>query len=127
MTITKRGILWTAAIVFVAAAVFIFATTDPEKRVLFPKCPFHALTGLQCPGCGSQRAIHALLHGQIAKAIGYNGLLVASIPVIGVIAAAEAGRKNHPKFHAAVNSPKTIAVILAVIAAWWIIRNIIGI
>ncbi len=40
------------------------------------------LTGMKCPGCGSQRAIHALLHTDIKTAFSYNALLVLSIPYV---------------------------------------------
>ena len=32
-------------------------------------CPFKALTGIDCPGCGFQRSILALIQGDIAKSI----------------------------------------------------------
>lgn len=48
-------------------------------------CPFHLLTGLWCPGCGSFRAINALLHGQFLAAVGYNLLVVFLLPVLAVL------------------------------------------
>lgn len=45
-----------------------------------PKCPFKFLTGLSCPGCGFQRALHALLHGQIHTAVSYNYWFVYAMP-----------------------------------------------
>jgi hypothetical protein len=56
---------------------------DPENGG-FLSCPFRLLTGLLCPGCGSQRAAHDLLHLRIADAFRHNGLLVASIPLLGL-------------------------------------------
>lgn len=35
---------------------------DPEYSAFIPKCPFRWFTGFDCPACGSQRAIHQLLH-----------------------------------------------------------------
>ena len=34
-----------------AACVILFAA-DPEQTAWLPRCPFHALTGLDCPACG---------------------------------------------------------------------------
>ncbi|MCB0770314.1 MAG: DUF2752 domain-containing protein [Flavobacteriales bacterium] len=56
---------------------------DPEHGG-FLSCPFRLLTGLLCPGCGSQRAVHDLLHLRLEDAFRHNGLLVASIPLLGV-------------------------------------------
>ena len=47
-----------------------------------PKCSFKLLTGLSCPGCGLQRAVHALLNGEPMKAIQYNYFLVYSGPTV---------------------------------------------
>jgi hypothetical protein len=41
-----------------------------------PPCPFHALTGLDCPGCGTGRALAALASGDIPTAVAYNALVV---------------------------------------------------
>ena len=41
-------------------------------------CAFHATTGLPCPGCGSTRAVLALLHGQPLTAFRFNPLIVGT-------------------------------------------------
>lgn len=46
-------------------------------------CPFLALTGWQCPFCGSTRAAGALLRGDLAAAWAYNQLLIVAIVVLG--------------------------------------------
>lgn len=56
---------------------------DPEKGG-FLGCPFRLLTGLLCPGCGSQRAVHDLLHFRVWEAFEHNALLVLSIPLLGL-------------------------------------------
>jgi hypothetical protein len=66
------------------AAVLLFAY-DPTCSTFFPPCPFHWLTGLNCPGCGSLRATHSLLHGHLGEAFGFNPLLVLSIPFLGAL------------------------------------------
>lgn len=44
-------------------------------------CPIKQLTGLDCPGCGATRMLRALLQGQTAEALAYNGFLVFALPV----------------------------------------------
>lgn len=58
---------------------------DPSGSSAFPPCPFHWLTGLHCPGCGSLRAAHSLLHGRVVEAFRMNPLFVLSIPVIAAL------------------------------------------
>ena len=42
-------------------------------------CPFHAITGLECPGCGMTRAMISLGQLKLGAAIGYN---LFSIPLL---------------------------------------------
>lgn len=53
---------------------------DPKMYELAPKCPFKLLTGLNCPSCGIQRFLHAMLHGRPSEAIQYNYYLAYSLP-----------------------------------------------
>ena len=45
----------------------VYSVFDPLKSSFFPSCPFKSVTGLDCPGCGSQRAIYELLHLNFKK------------------------------------------------------------
>lgn len=56
---------------------------DPEKGG-FLSCPFRLFTGMLCPGCGSQRALHDLMHLRLGQAFDHNALLVLSIPLLGL-------------------------------------------
>jgi len=62
----------------------------PLLARLAPPCPFHAWTGLPCPGCGATRAVLALSAGDPAAALAWNplatlglagGFLVAALAV----------------------------------------------
>jgi hypothetical protein len=55
---------------------------NPAGTRLFPPCPFHALTGWYCPGCGSLRAIHQLLHGNLSAAFAMNPFAVIALPFL---------------------------------------------
>jgi hypothetical protein len=70
----------------VAGAAAILYMGDPAISPIFPPCPFHWLTGLWCPGCGSARALNAILHGSVAYALDLNPLLVLSLPFLAYAA-----------------------------------------
>ncbi|MDR0704047.1 MAG: DUF2752 domain-containing protein [Planctomycetaceae bacterium] len=53
----------------------------PSEYRLIPPCPFHYLTGLYCPGCGTLRATHYLLHFNVTTAFRYQPLAVSLLPV----------------------------------------------
>jgi hypothetical protein len=48
-----------------------------------PPCPFHALTGLPCVGCGTTRAVVALARGDVLGALAFNPLSAAAIVLGG--------------------------------------------
>lgn len=48
------------------------------------RCPIHALTGFYCPGCGSTRAVRALLNGDLPLAFHNNSLLLAAPALMGL-------------------------------------------
>src|SRR4030095_10788973 len=68
-------------IVAAGAALLLYFFVEPKNGNL-PKCFFHELTGLYCPGCGVQRSFHALLNGHVLTAIDYNLLFILLLPLI---------------------------------------------
>lgn len=115
-----------AVAVLVAAALYIFYTFDPETQPLFPKCPFLLATGYECPGCGSQRAVHSLLHFNIGTALKYNAFMVLAIPYIflGIYLQYFGGKKRFPGVEKFFFGRWAAVVLLAVIIAYWILRNL---
>ncbi len=77
-----KTILLAGAVVFCALIALVFFLFDPAKVSFFPPCLFHQLTGLDCPGCGAQRALHQLLHGNIIAALRLNAMFVLSLPLL---------------------------------------------
>ena len=71
-----------AAVPLVAAGLATLYVVDPAGSSLYPSCPFHALTGLHCPGCGTLRGIHQLLGGHPIAALDLNPLTVLSLPFL---------------------------------------------
>src|SRR6266542_5319684 len=74
----QAALVW-ATLAATAIYLFIF---EPGRSGFFPVCPFRALTGFACPGCGSTRGLHSLLHGHFAAAFTLNPLLVLSVPFL---------------------------------------------
>lgn len=65
------------------AALALLFVLDPTEGGLFPPCPWRAVTGLLCPGCGVLRGTHALLHGHIGEAWRLNQLWLVVAPWLG--------------------------------------------
>ena len=66
-----------------ALMLFVF---DPSQYAFYPRCLFHSLTGLLCPGCGCLRAAHELLHFRFEAAWNLNPLLLGSLPFGALLA-----------------------------------------
>lgn len=63
--------------------LWVIYRQNPGEHPIFPPCAFLELTGFYCPGCGLTRALHYLLHGEIAASLAMNPLL---IPLAGFVA-----------------------------------------
>jgi len=110
------------AVVFVLLLYFFFDARDGT----FPACPFYLLTNLYCPGCGSQRALSALVHGDMTDSLNYNPLLILFLPLF-VVAAYYYIRNlftADKKTAYLVYSNKFVFGILILIICFWVLRNI---
>lgn len=124
----RRGALAFAAVTAAAAAVTVgVATVSPEESGHYPTCPFLALTGLYCPGCGSLRAVHALAHGDLLTAWDRNPLAVLLLPFVLVAWAAWGLRLlGVSAWHPSRIPAGWIWGLLAVVVVYWIARNVPG-
>jgi hypothetical protein len=104
----------------VAAALVVLYRFDPSQGG-FPACPFRSITGLLCPGCGSQRAVHDLMHLQVGRAFHHNALLVLAIPALLFQWAWDAFAK--PQRPLASHNLVVLAWALAIIG-WGVVRNL---
>lgn len=120
----RRTLTTVVLVVGAAIAAMLYFAFDPAESRLAPKCMFYMLTGWECPGCGSQRMLHALLHGDIGDAWKANPVVLCMLPWLGVMAVAAARRLRAPRFYAAVNSLPAIIITSSVLLAWGVFRNL---
>lgn len=124
---TKKIIFFCLVIIVFVPLVIIYGKLNPENSNLFPKCPFKILTSYECPGCGSQRAIHYLLNLNIGSAIKANALLVLSIPYVLLLIFTELLKSKSRFFTRLYNilySSKAIWTVFLIIVFWWFARNL---
>ncbi len=107
----------------------LYYLVNPSSSYFPFHCPWHLLTGTQCPSCGIQRAIYALLHGEFVTALRYNLFLILSLPYVFLVILVTWYNFNHvfDKLYAIVYHRYAIKAYIVVYFAWWIIRNILGI
>ena len=120
----RWGAIVTAGLAACAAGIYLYVF-NPAGAAVYPICAFHALTGLYCPGCGTGRALHQLLHGNVWAALRLNPLAVVLLPPVAYgmlsIGLQFVGLKPLPsKFIPAF----WIWVLLAVILLYWVLRNV---
>ena len=122
----RRALIVLVTLFIAIMAGVVYFAYDPSQSQFFPRCVFLSLTGWQCPGCGSQRAIHALLHGDLASAWHYNAALLVALPVLGVYLVGELKRTTWPNYYRTISRPIVIYIILGALIAWWIGRNLVN-
>ena len=120
----RRGLLILLVVALLLVFGLIYYSLDPSQSGLFPQCAILKFTGYKCPGCGSQRAIHALLNGDVAGAFRYNALLLVAVPWIAVCLYAESRRTRNPRLYARLNAPLLAWMLFIVVVLWWLLRNI---
>ncbi|MGV0718488.1 DUF2752 domain-containing protein [Mycolicibacterium sp. XJ662] len=113
------GALGTGALA-VGALTYVGLADPHRTNFFFPACPFKALTGLDCPGCGGLRMTHDLLHGDLAAAAADNVFLLVGLPLL-LIWALTRWRQKRPVW----NVPVVVLIILTTVT-WGVARNLPG-
>ena len=104
------------------AILLLYFFVEPKNGNL-PKCLFHQITGFYCPGCGVQRSFHSLLNGELLKAISYNLLFIALLPLIIYFIAYFILDKKYSPSSFVYNKKFSLLIVFFVIG-FWILRNI---
>lgn len=119
--------MWAACLLGCIAAVAFVAMKDPRTLGRGVMCPSLRGCGIYCPGCGSTRAAHDLLQGNLGLAWRDNpAFVVAGIPaglylVLGAGCAVATGKRPRVRI-----SPRTGYAIAALLTVYTVLRNVPG-
>jgi hypothetical protein len=107
-----------------AMATYLYRTDPHQPGHLLPLCPFHWLTGLLCPVCGTTRLGYDLLHGDPVRAFHENALAFALAPLLAWAAGrwlveGLRGRRWKPTL-----SPRAQYALLGAAVVWTVVRNV---
>ena len=118
-----------AVLVVLFAVGILYYNIDPIEVAMAPKCVFKMLTGLQCPSCGIQRALHCLLHGDVVAAVRYNPFLAVAVPYAFAAVLSTWYNFGHRLdfLRRIVYSRAALLSFACIFIGWWILRNILHI
>ena len=117
--------------VAIAIKLFVVASAvlvDPLSSRWAPKCFLFQKTGIKCPACGTQQAVHHLSNANFAEAMEANALFVGGLVIICLYLIVMVWRMLISKSIAGplVMLEKWIWHLLFVIVLFTIFRNIIS-
>lgn len=124
-----REVAWRLAVVAGMIAVLVaLRLIDPAASSWFPlRTSCGAITGLPCLFCGTTRAMHHLLNGDISRAIYFNWLAIpvfvaAVILMLMIVAEAALGRRLLQRRLSFRLTPRRLCAIVVVIVALWAVQ-----
>jgi hypothetical protein len=121
-TLNGEGRVATAALLGLFVA--LVALVDPHTSGRYPTCPFHAVTGLWCPGCGGLRAVHDLTHGHLAVAMHENVLVMLLGPSLVLWWLVARVRRSSDRPVTLVLSARGAIAVAVLMAAFALVRNL---
>lgn len=126
MTLRRRRVLAIAAVLAVVVAYTLF---NPMQGHWPLRCPFKLVTGLQCPGCGGQRAAYALLHGHVRQALHYNLFLVYAGPYALALAVENLLPEGRTRLRmkAVLENRWVVGFYIVTFMLWLVLRNLLHI
>jgi hypothetical protein len=114
-----------AAVAALVATGYV-AAVDPNVAGHYPTCPFLAVTGWYCPGCGALRAVHALAHGDLMTAMARNPFAVVAVGYLVVSWMLWLDRTARGRPRRWLAPPWVLYGVLAAILMFWVLRNVPG-
>ena len=104
-----------ATLIGILVIIAFFSTPAEIPLVKFYACPFHKLTGYDCPGCGMTRACMAILHGDFLLSFRFNagGLFVVIFAALRIVKRlCELILRRSPALHVSWTIPASIAIAI---------------
>lgn len=127
--LTAKTLFACVAALILVALLVVYYKFNPLEHELFPKCVVHTLTGIQCPSCGSQRALHSFMHGDFTAAVRYNLFALYSVPYFLLVMVAcfvRPGSGRLQRVCARASSRSAVMFYVYTYLGWWILRNLLG-
>jgi hypothetical protein len=97
-------------------------SADRVESVLPLFCPFKALTGIPCPGCGMTRAILAVTKGDFHGAFSYNPFSFFLLFMVAISVVPGKLAETLPSIMAAIMNYLFIVVLISVLLFWFFAR-----
>ena len=98
---------------------------DPNEEGNYPVCPWLAVTGTYCPGCGTMRAVAALTHADLLGALQMNIMLLAFLPFLVWAWSKWLYRIfRPPEYPPPMPRPVWLWLMLVGILGFWLVRNL---
>ncbi len=117
--------VWLARIFLLAVAgaglAALLFGASPERLALLP-CPFHAVTDLECPGCGMTRACIALASGDFGNALQYHPLSFGLVLFAGGFALAPRRIRRYWQTLSLHTRSAVAWSLLALVLGHWAVR-----
>lgn len=122
---TRVRVAVALALAITTAGLVLLYVRDPNVPGNYPPCPTFALAHIRCPGCGTLRALHALMHLDLGTAWDDNPLAVLALPLmlwmfasLGLVVLRGRGWRTPPLPRRAPE------VVLALLVLYTVLRNV---
>lgn len=125
--IFKKSLKYGLILSLLLILVLLYRYYNPINYTLFPDCIFKRLTGYECPGCGSQRALHSLLNFDFYGALRHNFLVVTALPYIAVGILFDFIKNPSTKtlkIKRYLYGKIAVVIVFIAVITFWIVRNL---
>lgn len=121
---SRRNVLIIVMVAAIVATMILYYRFNPADCVWMPKCPSKFISGYDCPACGSQRALHAVLHGRLGEAWHLNPFICIALPFVAAVIWSTFPRlRGSATVRRITHSRMAARIYIAAFFAWWILRN----